>query len=563
MKQTLLQLRVALVLLCTTSVCVLAFVFHQNAVYSSKQAPTTSCSLARPSLQLAATPAQEQVNVEEDDFDDSDDDYYEPCEKSYEDFKEQLEALAFLTSVDPQAASRAQQVFDEMYEAHIMEDNNPALWPNVTIYNLLIDVHAWSRSRNGGKQAQLILDRMQDASVEEIARPNVDTYIKVMEGWANRKQPHRAEQVFEKLKERYESIKSEDIRPNTGAYNKLIKAWMKSGSRKAPQKAEALLKEMMSLYNDDGNEFVKPNRKTWVQVMKTYGEVHTVESVEKITELLQQMARWFRMGHEECQPDTQCYNVLIKATGQVPGMQTQTEEILSDMLETYEQGGTFLRPNGATFVNVYNSLRSTDDPDAAADTVEKILELQEGMVKGPNDDCKPDVRAYNAVLAVISRAKDPNKVERAKSILERIKVLRDKGDKAVAPNLRTYNNMLNACAYTKGKPKELMAAFRVAVDCINDLRESPMLSPNPVSYGLFLRSCNQLMPASDKREAVVENIFRKCCSDGQVGQFVLHELSQVASPGLCRKLLGGDMDEGVSIPMEWSRNAKDRQQRLR
>ena len=537
---------------------VLAFVVPPRAFWSSK----TTRSLAPSCCSLAAPPAKEQLDSfdEEELLNDTENnDYYTPCNKTYQDFAEELEAFAFLSSVDRQAALRAQQVFDEMYEAHIMEDR-PDLWPNVTIYNILIDAYAWSRSREGGDTAQLILNRMQNGSVHEIARPNVDTYIKVMEAWARREQPERAEQVFEKLKERYESVKSEDLRPNTGAFNKLIKAWMKSDKPEAPQKAEALLQEMMEQYKN-GNKAVKPNRKTWVQVMKAYGEQPTVESVEKITELLQNMARWFRMGDEDCQPDTQCYNVLIKTMGQVPGMQQQTEEILYDMIDTFESGIEAMRPNGATFINVYNSFRSTSVPNEAATTVEKVLELQEEM--SGDDACKPDVRAYNAVLTVLSRVKDPKKAERSKKILQRMKALRDGGDKRVAPNLRTYKIVLNACAYTKGEPNELLSAFRVAVDCINDLRENPSLQPDPVVYGLFIRSCGQLMPPSDKREAVIENIFRKSCIDGQVNQYVLHELSLAASPELCHKLLGGDIEEGVNIPMEWSRNVKNKRQSLR
>jgi hypothetical protein len=516
-----------------------------------------------PTCLTATRDAKEQVDTEEDLFFEEEDEYYEPCNKSFVDFQEELEAFAFLSSVDRQAPSRAQQVFDEMYEAHIMEDRAD-LWPNTTIYNLLIDCHAWSKSPRGGQEAQLILDRMQNATVQEIARPNVDTYIKVMEAWASRKQVERAQQVYGQLQERFESFKSSDLRPNTGAYNKLIKAWMKSGKPEAPQKAEDLLYEMMNKYKN-GDKAVKPNKKTWVQVLKAYGEQPSVESVEKMTELLQEMARWFRiMGDEDCQPDTRCYNILIKTTGQVPEIQQQTEEILYDMLESFENGVDAMRPNGATFVHVYNSFLSTNDPDGAADTVEKILKLQESLQKNEDGIEKPDVRAYNAVLAVIARAKkDPTKAQRAKRLVEHMKSLRDEGDKMAAPNLRTYNLVLNAAAYTEGEPKELLSAFRVAVDSINDLRENPLLEPDPVSYGLFLRSCAQLMPLSDKRETVVENIFRKCCVDGQLGQYVLHELSYAASPNLCRKLLGGDMDDGVNLPIEWTRNVKNKKQQLR
>jgi hypothetical protein len=46
--------------------------------------------------------------------------------------------------------------------------------------------------------------------------------------------------------------------------------------------------------------------------------------------------------------------------------------------------------------------------------VEKLLELQEGMSEGRDDDLKPDVRAYNAVIGVIARSGDSKKAVRAK-----------------------------------------------------------------------------------------------------------------------------------------------------
>ena len=115
----------------------------------------------------------------------------------------------------------------------------------------------------------------------------------------------------------------------------------------------------------------------------------------------------------------------------------------------------------------------------------------------------------------------------------------------------------------KGRPQELLNAFKVAVSTINDMRASPTVSPDSTAYGLFLKSCTQLMPPSVKREAVVENVFRKCCSDGQVGENVLGELNAAASKTMCRRLLGGNLEDGVSIPIEWSRNVKDRRGKRR
>jgi hypothetical protein len=199
----------------------------------------------------------------------------------------------------------------------------------------------------------------------------------------------------------------------------------------------------------------------------------------------------------------------------------------------------------------------------AADKAEKLLKLQESMTKSPSDNIKPDSRAFNAVLTVIARSPDPKKATRAKLLLDRMIEEYKKGDKALAPNLRSYNAVLTACAFTNGEPQQLLDTFKVAVAVLNDLRASRSLSPDATSYGLFLKSCGRLMPPSEKREAVVESTFRKCCADGQCGENVLEELSEAASSKLCEKLLGGSIEEGVRIPAEWSNNVKDKRGRRR
>jgi hypothetical protein len=75
------------------------------------------------------------------------------------------------------------------------------------------------------------------------------------------------------------------------------------------------------------------------------------------------MARLYRFGEEEYKPDTQCYYVLIKAIGQIPSIKNgpvQAEELLYEMMEAFQDGNDALRPNGATFVNVYHSFRTSN-----------------------------------------------------------------------------------------------------------------------------------------------------------------------------------------------------------
>lgn len=503
------------------------------------------------------------------DFEENDDDDYQGCDKSYSDFLEELQALAFMSSVDATATAKAQAVFDEMFEAYVM-DENAALWPNVTIYNLLLDTYAWSSNPKGASDAQHILDRMEDGTNQEVARPNVDSYIKVMEAWANRKQPLKAEQILERLEERFESTQSVDVQPHTGAYNKLIKAWMKSGLPVGPEKAESVLKKMLSDYFENGIQAVKPNQKTWVQVMRAYSQQRrNLQSVEKIKELMEQMQHLSETkGDTDFVPNVYCYNTLIQAIGFNPSIRdggAQAEQLLYDMMEANRKGNENLRPNGATFINVIQAQKFSRDGFVAA-KVEKLLELQEALYqKEPSDKkLKPDVRTFNAALTVLAHTRDPRKAKKAQRLLDRLQQTFQKDDdSSMAPNLRTYNAVLNACAYTKsGDPKDRLTAFQIAIETIRLLRNSRDVSADPVSYGLFLRSCGQLMPPSEKRDKVMENVFLKCCKDGQLGQCVLEELSFAASKGLCQRLLGGDMEEGVALPMEWSRNVKDPRQKL-
>ena len=117
----------------------------------------------------------------------------------------------------------------------------------------------------------------------------------------------RAQQVFGKLQHMFESLKHNDLRPNTGAHNKLIKAWMKSGKLEAPQKTEDLLNEMMNKYKN-GDQVVKPNDKTWVQVLKAHGEQPSVDSVEKLQSIARNGSIVPSHERKDYQPNTRRYN---------------------------------------------------------------------------------------------------------------------------------------------------------------------------------------------------------------------------------------------------------------
>lgn len=121
----------------------------------------------------------------------------------YIDYKEELEALAFLAIMDDNESSssspdedgnndisylakRAQRIFDEMYEKWVTGgDDCEDLEPTTEIYNLLIDVYSHDddtgTNDKGVEIAAGILEKMEDSALGEgdveLPSPDISTYL--------------------------------------------------------------------------------------------------------------------------------------------------------------------------------------------------------------------------------------------------------------------------------------------------------------------------------------------------------------------------------------------------
>jgi tetratricopeptide (TPR) repeat protein len=496
---------------------------------------------------VAAANNQEEIELIEDDV-------HLDRNSSFTQFRERLQELARMTSKDPTAVARATQVMDQMYQARAMtKDNGALLLPDTDIYNLLLEIHAYSANPEGANEAEAILRRMEDQQPGgNMAQPDLETYGKVMEAWTQRKQPEKAESIFQRLEQ------NENLHVNTHIYNKLIKAYGLSGDA---ARAESILEQLLQDASDDNKDgdidktHIKPDQKTWVNVLRAYASPkYRKEGVEKIQSLLRRMARAYRNdGEEDWKPRVEAYNALLKALSHQRGSAKEAEQVLYGMVEQYQGGEVGLRPNADSFVNVFNAYRGDTDASVSF-KVEKLLDLQEAMVQGLDDDVRPTVRSYNSAMAAISRTRDPKKSVRARRFMDRMKHRDDQGDERLGPTLFTYKSLMNACAYTDGEPQDKLVAFQIAVDTLNELRESPLLKPDASIFGLFLRACANLMPSSRKRDSVVENVFSKCCKDGCLSDYVLQEFEMAASDELQLRVIGGFLEDGVRPPADWSRN---------
>lgn len=452
----------------------------------------------------------------------------------------QLEGLARRSSTDPNAITQAQSIFDEMFEAYVKTDDS-TFFPTVDVYNHLIEAHAYSRAESGGDEADLILSRMEDDSNDFVARPDLNTYLNVMDAWAMRKDAEKVETIAKRLETRFTKTGDEALNPSVEVQNKLIKAYGIVGDI---EKSESIFRETLE---KDGEQ--KANYKTWIQIMKAYtSQRGEVESVQR---LFQEMLKAYRMGEEEYLPRTEAYNVLIRALGQKKDGGEEAEAMLFEMIEQYQDGDEDMRPNAETFRHTIAAQASRKK--VAGVKVEQLLQIQDGLYSSTKEsDLKPNALLNNAALGVIARSNDSKKATRAKRLVEKMKESEDQDNMV---SRKAYYLLLSACAFTRGTPEEKFEAFQILVDTLKELRNYLDIEPDSSCIGMFLKGCANLMPPSRKRDAVVESVFTKCCADGLLNEFVLNEFERAASEALQLEILGGFLDDDVRLPEEWSRNA--------
>ena len=478
--------------------------------------------------------------LDDDDDDDEDDDdagydYREAAEQQAE-WMEELAILSQTTSKDPTAVTRAQEIFDDMFQAYV-ETDDATFFPTVAVYNLLLEIHAYSPFSNGGDEAERVLRRMEDTSNDFVARPDEESYLRVMDAWAMRRLPAKAKEVLEQQEQREGSPPV-----STNAYNKLIKAYGMVGDF---DEAESVFQTLRS----EGTA----NHKSWVQLMKARAAAGNDED-EDTEDIIRMYLQ--EMEDDGLEPETDAYNVLIRCIGKTSPQ--RAEAMLFELLERFRGGdeGDAIKPNAGTFRAVLLAHRGKGRGKVnkqMAAKAEQLLQIFDGLSSSsttattkPATPTADETNLVETALGMIARSRDSRKAVRADRILR----------KRIRPTPRMVRSVLEASASTTtGNAEDKLAAFKIALNVFKELRESGDDEVNTsTNTGLFLRACHRLLPAGPKRDGVAGTVFRECREKGFVDGFVLSELEEAASEDLQLELLGGFLVDGVSIPDRWSRN---------
>ena len=237
--------------------------------------------------------------------------------------------------------------------------------------------------------------------------------------------------------------------------------------------------------------------------------------------------------------------------------------------------------------------------------VEQILAIQDALsnqleivANTPTSNDKsnpiqPSIDTLNAVLYAMTLDRNDHKIAlRAHRIWDRmLRMVVDANTSSSNnninnsnmdddPNARLLSNAvlstLICCTHVPrmtATPADKLSSFTVALECFNwatttnsartttttsdGTLQLPALPQHQSSaYMYFLRACRVLLSETteSKRDAVVEAAFRRACTNGYVDTKVVKAMEEIASDALMLRLLGGFIEDGQDLPVEWSRN---------
>lgn len=440
-------------------------------------------------------------------------------------------------------------------------------------------VLAYAKCGRGGRAAKNILEEITgtgtDASARSGPKANVFSYTAVMEAYANAdmvtvKDATEAEELMEWMIQETQSGNA-SMKPNAKSFLALIRTWgsvevddMEFGAKKA----EYWMKRMRALVEEGVIDDV-PNVFHYNSILNAWANSGEKGCAEKTEALLFQLEKSISTDAGDGSgslldgvlPNTVSYNVCIDAYAK-DGNGQQAEALLNRMDEFYQtRKNRDCMPNTRSYNTVMNAYAKSLEQNAAS-KAETILRKMERLYKESDESdirIKPDFISYATVINAWGRSFEYEKANKVLSLYREMLESYRKGDKSLRPNVVIFNSIMNACAYTMGEGTEQMQAMEIANVVLKELEESSYAKADQITYGTFLKVCQNQMPQSETRRQLVDIVFKKCAKDGQMGQLVLDQMKTIATHSQYDRLFGDSAGimNWMDLPEDWTRNVVD------
>lgn len=362
-------------------------------------------------------------------------------------------------------------------------------------------LYAWSSFAKSDTEAPLrmeaILKRLHEErrAGNDEARADIDMYNRLLDAWAcaglfrTTQNPiaasQRAREILVLLQETYEAEGDELLMPNEQSFNLVLHVVCRT---EGPHIARRLLALMEYLHRRGKNPLARPSRSDYTSVLNAYTHERSSKQKENAGSLAEGFLRHMNIT-AGITPDTFSYNLAIRAWSRSRRGREAAEHadrILEEMqapkdIVTYstvisawatsgmkahavQRAEQLLRqleaePNLEPNTVVLNSVMSTWVKSRSPGACKRTEELLHEMERSSESSIQPDLISYNTHLHALSlQARKPGMAQKADALLTRLEERYERGEVTFAPNLFTYNLVIEAWSKSPDNGAPMKAA---------------------------------------------------------------------------------------------------------
>ena len=400
----------------------------------------------------------------------------------------------------------------------------PRVRPNIRTFNAVIDSHAYngrvaeaedmllSMVDNYESSAARSMDGIEDEELP--VRPDSFSFNTVIQQWARTRTPEggrRAEVILDRML-RFHHAGNADVRPDERSFSYIIYHYTKGAGRMtpdAPDRALNLLRKMMGMYRQGYTELMPShqNRTNPIFAFTSVIDAHSVlrrnDSGLVGAELLESMTK---LGEkiDSLRPNTYaCLSVLYgwSSCGSLDAGERATEllqRMEADMKDAASRGeDSIMRTTQRCYILAQTAWARSQSERKATGALE-ILHMMEKNYAEQNLEARPTVQAYSMVLNAC----------------------------AFADSLEVNGKIV------KASPKQQMKAFQIAELIMSRLSKEPYpnVKSTSMTYGTFIKCCGRLDLPNNIAHESASKAFADCCKTGYVSDFVFTQLRYALTP---------------------------------
>lgn len=393
----------------------------------------------------------------------------------------------------------------------------------ILAYNIVLT--GWSKSgdKNLVENAEKLLKEMEENAEDSSSRisPNAYTYNCVIfcYTWSNMEhKDDKALAMLEKMKEMAET--NSFCRPDCTTYNAVMNCITKSNNPSAPYKVEALMEELIEIYKSTGQASMRPTNRSFNACVNAWARSKSKKAPQRILSWIRRFQDEFESGRTDAMPNKWTYNSYLQALAKerTPSSADEAERVLAMMEEKSQDFRSHgCKPDVLTYTNVLHCIALSESDDSFQRAYAILSKMENGT-----GDVRPNVYTYNVLINVVAKSKLPGKAKIAVRLINRMKEV------SIRPITITYNNALNACAFSDRELDDKGEVMQVATMILKVAQETS--GANYITYATYFRVVRFFVSDRLEQWRLIRETFRQCCEDGQLETHIMRQIRPALSP---------------------------------